>query len=252
MKNEDAKEILSAYRPNGEDATDPVFEEALKQARRDPDLSAWFQAEREQDADLARVFQSLPVPEEGKRSLLAVARVKTMKRRFSLPFWQSALAACVAVALALSFLLMSSRATPPDLALHEENSIEMADLLGLAHAAAPLDFRGNSLPELRAWLTGRGAPAPGSLPAGFASLSAIGCRVFSDEYGNALSLLCLEKNGDLVHVFIAEGTSRQALAMAEKTWVAHDGWNAYCWSDEDRSYVIMSRAPQEELETLLI
>lgn len=74
MKNDDARQILSAYRPSGEDASDPIFEEALEQARRDPELEEWFKEERARDAALAQVFQSLRVPEEAKRSLVVVSR----------------------------------------------------------------------------------------------------------------------------------------------------------------------------------
>jgi hypothetical protein len=42
MTNESAKFLLSAYRPNGTDAHDPVFKEALEQAPCDPELATWF------------------------------------------------------------------------------------------------------------------------------------------------------------------------------------------------------------------
>jgi len=37
MNNQEAKFILAAYRPGGQDASDPLFAEALEQVRRDPD-----------------------------------------------------------------------------------------------------------------------------------------------------------------------------------------------------------------------
>ena len=43
MTNQDAKLVLSAYRPNGADARDPFFEQALQQANRDPELTEWFE-----------------------------------------------------------------------------------------------------------------------------------------------------------------------------------------------------------------
>jgi len=42
MDNPTAKEILSLYRPNGADARDPLFREALDQCKRDPGLAAWL------------------------------------------------------------------------------------------------------------------------------------------------------------------------------------------------------------------
>lgn len=255
MTNEEAKQILSAYRPSGEDASNPAFEEALDQARRDPSLAEWFEEERARDSELARIFQSLPAPEEGRRALLALRRVETAgtseKRR---PFWSwtAAIAACFALLLGASVLLMPFLRPAPEVTLQEPGSIGVVELASLARAAMPLDFRGDSVPELRAWLAGRGAPAPGDLPEALASLAAVGCRVFSDEHRNAISLLCLKKDGQLVHLFVADGNARRALAMAEKEWISQDGWNAYCWSDEDRAYVLLSPVPPEELEELVI
>ena len=39
MTNERAKFVLGAYRPNGADAKDPTFAEALEQAKHDPNLA---------------------------------------------------------------------------------------------------------------------------------------------------------------------------------------------------------------------
>jgi len=43
MDSGEAKFILSAYRPEGQDASDPRFAEALEQVRRDPILQRWFE-----------------------------------------------------------------------------------------------------------------------------------------------------------------------------------------------------------------
>lgn len=256
MNNDEARQILSAYRPSGEDASDPTFTAALEQARRDPELEEWFKKERARDAALAQVFQSLPVPEEAKRSLVAVSRMETVATRGSTKrsfwAWTGALAACLAVASGLTLLVAPYFRATPEITLYEERSIGAPELLRLAHAAMPLDFRGDSVPELRAWLAGRGAPEPTRLPNGMASLTAVGCRVFSDEFGNAISLLCLKKDGELVHLFVAGGKARDALAVAEGTWITEDGWNAYCWSESDRTYVLFSKVPREELQELVI
>ena len=57
MNNQEAKLILQAYRPGGRDTFDPLFAEALEQARRDPELQKWF-AERKQALDYANSIQT--------------------------------------------------------------------------------------------------------------------------------------------------------------------------------------------------
>ncbi len=251
MNNNEAKEILSAYRPGGGDAADPIFREALEQARRDPELDAWFKAEREHDAAFARAIQSLPVPRDGKQSLLALARVEPRHKRSFRPTWSVAIAAGILLALGLAFFSIPLSQHEYESVLQQEE-IGVAGLHTLANAMEPLDFYGESILELRGWLAGRGAPAPASLPAQFATLNSIGCRVFSSETGPTFSLLCLEKDGELVHLFVTEEATGAALAIADRTWLTHDDWNAYCWSDNEHTYVLMSRAPREQLETLVI
>ena len=46
MTTQEAKFILSAYRPNGSDASGPAFAEALQAAVGDPALGAWFSVSR--------------------------------------------------------------------------------------------------------------------------------------------------------------------------------------------------------------
>src|SRR5215469_11386128 len=75
MNNQEAKLILQAYRPNGVDAADPFFAEALEQARRDPELQKWFTDENVLNTRLqARLEAAVPVPAGLKSELLAVRK----------------------------------------------------------------------------------------------------------------------------------------------------------------------------------
>jgi len=53
MNTEEAKFILSAYRPNGSDSDDATFADALRMAGDDPVLGAWFAQSRAHDAAVA-------------------------------------------------------------------------------------------------------------------------------------------------------------------------------------------------------
>lgn len=67
MDNTTAKEILSAYRPGGEDANDPFFREALAQCEHDPAMKRWFYEQRVFDERVAASLQNIRAPESGKR-----------------------------------------------------------------------------------------------------------------------------------------------------------------------------------------
>jgi hypothetical protein len=62
MTNEDAKLVLSAYRPNGEDARDPFFEQALQQAKLDPELMEWFEKQRAFDRVIIAKIRTIEPP----------------------------------------------------------------------------------------------------------------------------------------------------------------------------------------------
>ena len=62
MTNQDAKLVLSAYRPNGADARDPFFEQALQQAKRDPELMEWFEKQRAFDRVMVAKLRTIEPP----------------------------------------------------------------------------------------------------------------------------------------------------------------------------------------------
>ena len=56
MDKEQAKFILQSFRPDGADAQDPDFAEALALAAQDRELGDWLASERAQDAAFAAAF----------------------------------------------------------------------------------------------------------------------------------------------------------------------------------------------------
>ena len=71
MTNECAKFLLSAYRSNGADAQDPVFKEALDQARHDPVLANWLREQREFDEIISAKLCSIEPPAGLREAILA-------------------------------------------------------------------------------------------------------------------------------------------------------------------------------------
>jgi hypothetical protein len=60
--NQDVKLVLSSYRPNGADARDAFFEEALEQAKRDPELMEWFVKQRVFDDVIVSKLRTIEPP----------------------------------------------------------------------------------------------------------------------------------------------------------------------------------------------
>ncbi|MFC7336535.1 hypothetical protein ACFQY0_05040 [Haloferula chungangensis] len=71
MDKEEARFILRCFRPDGSDAAEPEFAEALQFAAADRDLGDWLAKERAQDAEFSSMLGRLPLPEGLREEILA-------------------------------------------------------------------------------------------------------------------------------------------------------------------------------------
>ena len=71
MDKEQARFILRSFRPDGADAGDPDFAEALQLALEDRELGEWLAGERAFDADFARALGSVDLPGNLHRDIMA-------------------------------------------------------------------------------------------------------------------------------------------------------------------------------------
>ena len=99
MTSERAKFLLSVYRPNGADAQDPAFKEALDQVRRDAALASWFQQQRDFDEMIYSKLRSIETPAALRETILAGLRTTAIPQ-YRIVRW---LAIAAALALGLLF-----------------------------------------------------------------------------------------------------------------------------------------------------
>ena len=62
MNRDEAKFILRACRPGGQDVEDPQFREALDLLKCDPVLAEWFGREQALDGRISEKFCAFPIP----------------------------------------------------------------------------------------------------------------------------------------------------------------------------------------------
>jgi hypothetical protein len=236
MDNQQAKLILSVYRPNGADAQDPVFREALNQAESDPALRAWFAAEQAADARIAAALAGVMAPAAGKVMIQTTAQpVRRGRRWWLLPM---ALAASVALALGVHGLLRGQRELrlPADAPLSQ-----LATTLAEHHSSMGLmsaDFS-----RLRAWIASRGGPLPDDLPPGLARMAVLGCQTWTTSRGR-VSLVCfVGENRQVAHLYVFEQVpeelARGGLPGLEKPRIEQtEGWSLALWKSSGRGYVL--------------
>ncbi len=244
MDNNKAKPTLAVYRPNGSDANDPFFAEALQQVEKDPTLREWFAEQQRFDADFIAALGSIKGPSEG-RALIEATMMKRPGRRVR--WWPLALAASIAILLAVGFGLGRNRPLP----LPENAS--PADLAAnLSEHHASIGFMSMDIAKLRAWISDRGGPLPEQLPPGLGKLAVLGCQTWNTTRGK-ISLLCfIRDDKQMVHLYVFENSrDNTSLPDISAPRVDHAGmWSLASWKERNCTLVLGVPASAGGDETL--
>ena len=249
MDNDRAKMILSAYRSDGADASDPIFAEALAQAQRDPELARRFAEERALDDRMHAALQSVRPPANLKDSLLLAAEVSRMPAHrawWAHPAWLAAAAAIVLFAGLVFFALKPDR-TPMTLA---GVTSEMARLQ--REERISLGAMTSDPAQIQRWLKEHDGPHDFAAPAGLASQMRLGCQVL-DINGNKVSLVCFQVGGQqMVHLLVIDRRRLSDPPVVGKPVLLQEGELAFAtWTEGDRTYVITGRGRAESLRQWL-
>lgn len=241
MDNDEAKFILQAHRPHGQDADDPKVAAALEHARRDPELSRWLEEEMAFDLAMTEKLSEYPPPAGLKENILAGGKLV-----HPVAFWKRpsalALAACFAVLFVLTLF------SPPSKAQAQTVAEFAAD-----HAAnrTTLGHSGESFAELRRFLKGRDV----ALPPGLDGVPTMGCCEGHFD-GRHFSIICFKSKGKglrpEVHLFVFDRTDLPDLPSMHEVNLSQQGdWAVACWSSNDLSYVLARVGKKESLKELL-
>ena len=248
MDNSTAKEILSAYRPGGEDAKDPFFREALAQCEHDPEMKRWFYEQRVFDERVAASLENIRAPESGKRAILALAKTESTSPSTEPSFWRRrgawyALAATLAIAFVSTVGILQKQAPV--------SHTQTQSLTEMVAAAMPLEFRHADAARVLNWLNDRGAPVPTVLAAKITDTLAAGCRIFTTPEGGTVSLVCLEVDHQLVHVFIYDQQAAKYFKEPINQWWRENGYNLIATENAGQLVAIATRASPETIQYLL-
>ena len=267
MNNDEAKFILRAYRPGGQDAADPQFAEALLQARLDPGLSRWLAEQTALDAALAAKLQSIRVPADLKASILAGRKIVP-----HLPWWQRAIQPwAAAAALAVTFGTIGFLAVhePPEpKADFARFTQEITDYLGKGYGVLPrhahlastdmsyfgstsyrMNYRSPELEDIRRWLVANGGHGDFTSPGGLKKPINLGCGVM-DWRGKRITLIAFQTGRSLpqdkVHlVIINTADLPDPPALGQPQFDEREGWTTTAWSHGKLTYFLM--APGDRL-----
>jgi hypothetical protein len=245
MNREEAQFILNAYRPNGEDAHDPQFEEALALVRKDPDLARWFAGEQALDAAIAERIHSVSPPPYLTTQLLLARKVIRPRPWWRKPAWIAA-AASVAVLISVASLWFLRRSGETDFASFRATMIEAS--LDMTHH---IDVMGLDADELKQWLIEHRGDPGFVLPPHLTDKGIMGCKVL-EWHGHRVTLLCLKFSGKHVDVFVVkESDLRQVSVGANPRFGLERGLTTATWRREGNIYFLAGNIPESDLKQLL-
>lgn len=231
MNNQEAKLILQGYRPDGRDASDPFFAEALEQVRRDPELEKWFKEETALNSRIqARIESAIPVPSGLKSELLALR--KTVQPA---PWWlQPMKLAAVAVALiSLGVILLLVPQRPNQLDSFRD-TMARSSLQTQEHVA----FESHDLASIRQWLQRRNLETNFDLPSTLQSGVAQGCRVV-DWNGHRATMICFMVNGQHMDLFVMDGSALPNFPQnGGPQFAGADGLMTATWASGGKVYLL--------------
>ena len=245
MKSEQAKLILQAYRPGGEDAGDPRFAEALEQAHRDPALMAWFKEQRALDAAISRKIQQTPLPGDLLETILA-GKTFHPRRSPALSPRLLLLAASIVLLLSLGAIwLTRPPATLPTFAACRE------DMARFLSTFPRLDLETEKLSEIRQWVAGHPTLASAEIPSALQKFPGIGCRTM-EWRGKKLGLVCFMVDGEVVHLFLLRSADfPDAMAFQSPQYAQASSLATAIWTRGEVTYLAATRGEMSFLKKLL-
>ena len=249
MDNREAKFILNAYRPGGQDANDPRFAEALQQVRRDPVLERWFSEAIAFDATMTEKLRAIEVPPDLRENILAGAKV-SRPLRWSKPFVKWAIAAAL-ISIAILGSLIWHNTRPAYLAGWQNQALEVISTL--VRNETSFDAQSGNAGELLAWLRVNHAPAAQELPENLGKLPSLGCKRFSWN-GIPVSVSCfMRRDGGLIHLVITNAVPPSARPpKTAPEFVRQGGWATATWREGDTTCMLALEGSRDQLRTYLL
>ncbi|HXQ81886.1 MAG TPA: hypothetical protein VN775_11265 [Opitutaceae bacterium] len=244
MTIQEARFILSAYRPSGADAALPAFSDALRMAAADPSLGAWFARSRAHDAAVAGKLRQVEPPSGLREAILAGVRVSDSQRsRGPGRTWIAGLAAAAALAIVVISMKAPTRPASGAAALAE---FAINDMANGRHGG-----RGEPAGALIAELETRGARMPSAEQIDFEKLRDTGCRALNFA-GHDVLEVCFSRDGAVFHFYVARrGAPAGGAPGGGPSFVAEAAGAAAAWSDSRFDYAVASTAGLEAIRKLL-
>jgi hypothetical protein len=253
MNRQEAKEILSLYRPGTADADDSSFAPALRLCEDDPELKQWFEQHCTVYEVLRNKLKQITVPDALKEQILAERKVHVQKvsRRPAVIGGALVVAALALIAVVVSLLL------PPrddrSLVAYREQMVTKA----LRFYA--MDVETDKMEKVRTYLASVKAKGDFVLPNGLQSARLTGCAAIT-WHGRPVSMICFDSGrphppGTMISdlwLFVTDRKSvpQDAVASSPVLSTVNSAITA-TWTANDQLYVLVAEGDEALIKKYL-
>jgi len=249
MTTQQAKAILSLYRPETADAKDAYFCEARKLCEQNPELRRWFDDHCAVYQTLRAKLRETPVPEGLKEQILAERAVHVPGVRPRARILAVAALITLFVAIGIFWSSIGEKAGFPEF---------VQQSLSTALRGYGMDVETDNPEQVRGYLAQRNSPADYVLPMGLQKARVAGC-VASAWQGKPVSMICFRSGKTLqpgqasdLWLFVAEkGTVRDAPASAQPVLSHIHTVATATWTDHGKTYLLMMEGDESDLQKFL-
>lgn len=237
MDKQEAKLILASYTLDNQPTGDGRFDAALALAKSDPELSAWWDAQRATDRHIKSRLQAVEAPSDLRSALReTIAGARGHRSWFSAYRNVLAIAATIALALGLYYQYGIDRS--------DDYTGSLAQMAYEYSVDGPrLSYFNRDTQKLRDWLAENQFELPEQLPPKLLELDGIGCRPLKWS-AERVALMCFDAD-TVYHLFVASKRDFPNFEASEEIDFDHykDGWTVTQWTDRDHVFVLTAKAP---------
>ena len=233
MNIQEAKFILGACRPDGSDAADPAFVEALALAERDPELRTWLERQRRFDRVVAEKVQAIQPPAGLREAILAGGRASRPRRAWWVSPVTLAAAAAVVVLAVTSYSLRLAPGRPEAAAMV---AFALNDLMARhdMHDGYPAGLEG-----VQAQFSNAPLPLTSGMRVDLDELRRQKCRSVTIA-GREVFEICFRREGTWYHLYAARRADFAPGELDPRALLKTSGeYAATAWEDAKNIYALV-------------
>jgi len=243
VDKEQAREILSCYRPGRDDPTDPRFVEALERARHDAELAGWLERQTAFDAAVRESLRQVPVPPDLRTRILE----QHTARPAVTAWWRGSAFRAVAAGLlvaAIAGFWLAHRADTFD--------VYRRKMATMVSGEYDMRLKSSDFKEIQGYLASSEWPSDYALAPAMQRLEAEGGSTITWR-GRKISLICVDAGGDNdLFLFVVRRSDLRDAPTAESPQFARiGGMTTAAWTAGDKLYLLAGHLDEQFLRRFL-